>query len=127
MHWIVVIILLAILQYMIFSFLVGPTRGKYGVSAPKTVGNDDWERRYRVHQNTMEHLVAFIPAIWLCATYSYIEVAVVFGIIYLLARTHYAYSYIKDPKLRAPGAIFSFFPILFMVLAALAGAVTKAL
>lgn len=118
---IALLIILAVLQFMSFSFLVGPARPKFGVTAPAVTGNEEWERRYRVHQNTMEQLVSFVPAIYLCATYVHETFAIICGVIYLLGRTHYAYSYIKDPKLRAPGMILSFFPILVMALAAAGG------
>lgn len=121
MTTVTLIIILAVLQFMALSFLVGPARVTYNVEAPKTTGHEEWERRFRVHQNTMEQLVAFIPAIWLCATYANVTLAVVLGLIYLLGRSHYAYSYIKDPKLRAPGMIASFFPTFAMALAALGG------
>ncbi len=121
MDIIALLIILAVLQFMAFSFLVGPARVKYEVKAPATTGNEDWQRRFRVHQNTMEQLVAFVPAIYLCAVYANQTVAIVCGVIYLIGRCIYAYTYIKDPKTRALGMILSFFPTLAMVLAALGG------
>ncbi len=127
MTWIMLIIILAVIQFMSLSFLVGPARVTYGIEAPATSGNEDWERRFRVHQNTMEQLVAFVPAIYLCATYASVPLAIVCGVIYLVGRAHYAYSYIKDPKLRAPGMILSFFPTFAMALAALGALLWSAL
>jgi len=121
MDIIALIILLAILQLMAFGMITGFSRDKFGVKAPATTGNEDWERRYRVQQNTMEHVVAFVPAIYLCAMYTSLNLAILAGTIYLIGRCIYAYCYIKDPKTRALGMILSFFPTAVMVLAALGG------
>lgn len=56
------IILFALVQYVTFTLRVGAGRQKFGVAAPKTMGNESWERLYRVQQNTMEQLVVLIPA-----------------------------------------------------------------
>ncbi len=121
MDIIAVIILLAILQLMAFGMITGFSRGKLGVDAPATTGNEQWERRFRVQQNTMEHVVAFVPAIYLCATYTNLTLAIAAGTIYLIGRCIYAYCYIKEPKTRALGMILSFFPTATMALAALGG------
>ena len=127
MDWIAVIILLAVTQLMVFGMITGFSRGKFDVKAPATTGNEDWERRFRVQQNTMEHLVAFIPAIWLCATYTSVALAIGLGCIYLVGRIIYAIGYIKAPPKRAPGMMASFFPTALLVLAALGGALMTAL
>jgi len=121
MDIIALIILLAVVQLLFFGMLTGFSRGKFGVDAPATTGNEEWERRFRVQQNTMEHMVAFVPAIYLCATYANQTLAIVAGCVYLIGRCIYAYTYIKDPKTRALGMILSFFPTAVMVLAALGG------
>jgi hypothetical protein len=54
MDLVVVIILLAIVQFIVFGALVGLTRNKFAVHAPATEGNESWERRFRVQQNTMD-------------------------------------------------------------------------
>ena len=123
MTTIALIIILAVVQFMLFTAITGFSRVKYGVNAPKTTGNDDWERRFRVQQNTMEHLVAFVPAIYLCATYTSHTLALICGVLYLIGRCHYAYSYIKAPPTRALGMMLSFFPTAIMALAALGGIV----
>ena len=49
--------------------LVGRARAKYGVLAPAMTGHPDFERANRVHMNTLENLIIFIPAVWIFATY----------------------------------------------------------
>ena len=58
-----IVTLIAIVEYMVFSFRVGLSREKYGVKAPATSGNEKWERLFRVQQNTLEQLIIFLPAL----------------------------------------------------------------
>ena len=53
---------LLLLQYTWFGVEVGSMRGKYEVKAPAISGAPEFERMYRVHSNTMEQLVLFLPA-----------------------------------------------------------------
>ena len=62
MEAIVIVTVLALIQFIFFSFQVGQMRMKYEVKAPATIGHADFERMFRVHQNTMEQLVIFAPA-----------------------------------------------------------------
>ena len=59
-----IVTLLALLEYMFFAFRVGTSRAKYGVAAPATSGNPEWDRLFRVQQNTLEQLIIFVPALW---------------------------------------------------------------
>jgi glutathione S-transferase len=58
---------LALLQFFVFAGFVGRARVKSGIEAPAVTGDPTFERYYRVHYNTMEQLVVFIPAILLFA------------------------------------------------------------
>ena len=60
-----VIILVALLEYAVFTALVGRARVRHGIKAPATTGNPDFERVYRVQQNTLESLIVFVPAVWI--------------------------------------------------------------
>ena len=55
--------LLAVLQFVVFGILVGRARGVYGVKAPATTGHEQFERWFRVHYNTLEKLIVFLPAL----------------------------------------------------------------
>lgn len=113
---------LALLQYLFFGALVGQARGRYGVDAPAVTGHAQFERIYRVQMNTLELLVAFLPALWLAAMYwSPVAVAAV-GAVYLVGRMLYWRSYTRDPKSRSLGFVLSFLPIVALLLAALVGA-----
>ena len=59
--------LLALLLYMGLSFVAGQARGRYRIKAPAVTGHENFERAYRVQMNTVEQMVFFLPALWLCA------------------------------------------------------------
>ena len=96
-------ILLALLQYVYFTVRVGPARGKYGIEAPKTAGDENFERVYRVQMNTLEQLIVFVPGMMLFATYASTRWAWIPGVVFIVGRQLYSMEYIKDPKTRVPG------------------------
>ena len=49
-----IIISITLLQYILFVIRVGLSRNKYNVQAPRTTGNEIWERLFRIQQNTLE-------------------------------------------------------------------------
>jgi glutathione S-transferase len=120
-------VVLALLEYAILGLLVGQARGKYNVPAPATTGDPIFERYFRVHQNTMEQLVVFVPAIFIFAIYVHALVAAVFGLLFVVARPIYAMGYIKDPAKRATGAAITFIVNGLLVLGSLVGIVVRAL
>ena len=64
-HALEIVTLLALLEYSILGVMVGRARQTYGVEAPATTGNPDFERYNRVHVNTLEALIVFLPAVWI--------------------------------------------------------------
>ena len=50
-----------------FTARVGISRGKLGVEAPACTGNEQFERMFRVQQNTLEQLIVFVPATYAVA------------------------------------------------------------
>jgi uncharacterized membrane protein YecN with MAPEG domain len=121
--WIDVIGLLAVVQFFLFGLMVGWARGKYGVAAPAITGHPIFERYYRVQLNTVETLLVFLPGLWLAAKYWPPGYAAILGVVYLVGRTLYYYSYISDPQKRTAGFALSMGPAALLVLAALVGAV----
>ena len=123
MGLVAIIVVLALLQYVALGLLVGRARGQFGVTAPATSGHEVFERYFRVHQNTAEVLVAFLPAIWLFAIYVSTTWAAALGVVYLVGRFVYLRSYVRDPSSRSLGFGLSVFPILVMMIGTLVGAV----
>ena len=97
-------ILLALVEYIVMAALVGRARAKYGIKAPATTGNPDFERVNRVHINTLEALIVFVPGVWIFATYVSELWAAVLGALFIVARALYAVGYISAAEKRGPGA-----------------------
>ena len=114
--------LLAVTQLVLFSVLVGRARGRYGIKAPAVSGHEGFERAYRVQMNTLELMVAFLPALFIAAKYWPQAWVAAVGSVYLLGRILYWRSYVTSPASRGPGFVLSMFPILALVIAGLAGA-----
>lgn len=116
MDAVVIVTVLALLQFVWFGFDVGMMRGKYDCKAPAVTGAPEFERMFRVQQNTMEQLVLFLPALWLFGTMVEPLWAAGLGVIYLVGRTIYRFSYVKDPSSRSLGFMLSYVPTLIMLL-----------
>jgi glutathione S-transferase len=127
MHLVAIVILLALLEFVAFGMLVGSARVRYGVKAPATSGHEVFERHFRVHYNTMELLVVFVPAIWLFALYVSPQWGAGLGAVYLVGRIVYLRSYVADPSRRSMGFGMSLLPVLVMLVGALLGAASTLL
>jgi uncharacterized membrane protein YecN with MAPEG domain len=112
---------LALLEYLLLGLMVGRARGTYHVPAPATTGDPTFERYFRVHQNTLESLIIFIPGLWLFAVYLNKPVAIALGLIFIAARIIYAAGYIKAPEKRAAGAGLTFVVNAALVIGGLVG------
>ena len=122
MPLVAIVVLLALLEFVAFGLLVGRARGMYGVKAPATSGHEVFERHFRVHYNTMELLVVFVPSIWLFALYVSPQWGAALGAVYLVGRIVYFRSYVADPARRSAGFGMSMVPVLVLLAGALLGA-----
>ncbi|MEJ6683967.1 MAG: MAPEG family protein [SAR86 cluster bacterium] len=122
-EYLTIVTLLALIQFIWLGARVGAARGKYGVSAPATTGHDLFERHYRVHYNTLEALVVFLPALWAFGYYLGQYWAAGLGVVYLVGRVIYAISYVKDPKSRGMGVLLSSLPVYILLLGGLGAAI----
>lgn len=127
MIWIDLVTAAALIQYLAFSTLVALARGKYGVKAPATTGHDMYERAFRVQMNTLELLVAFVPALWMAARYWPAGWVAAVGAVYVLGRFVYRIAYMDDPAKRGLGFGLSMVAVLALIAAAVVGAVLAAL
>ena len=118
MNLVDLVAMLAVLQYLVFGGLVGQARSKYGVKAPAMVGNINFERIYRVQMNTLELLVALIPALYVAARYWPAPYVAAVGTVYLFGRLLYWRAYVGGVS-RGLGFNLSMFPVFILVLAAL--------
>ncbi len=122
MNMVSIVILLALLEFVAFGILVGRARVMYGVKAPATSGNEVFERYFRVHYNTLEALIVFVPSIWLFGLYVSPQWGAGLGAVYLVGRIVYFRSYVADPAQRSMGFGMSMLPMLVLLIGALLGA-----
>ncbi len=123
MPFVEIIATIAILQFLLFGALTGRERGRSGLKAPAMTGDAGFERMYRVQMNTLELLVAFLPALFLAALHWSPMLVGAPGIVYLLGRHLYWRAYIKDPGQRGLGFMLSIIPIGILAALALTGSV----
>lgn len=126
MEFVIIIAMLALVQYLGFGMLVGRARGKFGVEAPATTGHPEFERYFRAHYNTLEQLVVFLPALLAAGQYGNEMVAVVAGAVFLVGRSLYFRTYVQDAAKRGPGMLLTFLANIVLVITALVGAALQA-
>ena len=115
MEILAIVTILALGQFVYFSIQVGSYRGKYAVKAPAVSGAPEFERMFRVQQNTMEQLVVFLPTLWIFGHLVKPVYAAGFGVVFIVGRFIYRAEYLKDPASRSPGFAMSFLPTAIML------------
>jgi uncharacterized MAPEG superfamily protein len=110
---------------MSFAAKVASARGKYGIKAPATTGNEIFERHFRVQQNTLEVLIMVIPGLYIFSHYFNPLIAAALGILYLAGRQIYATSYVKDPAKRSLGFGLTVLPLMILLAGAVIGAIRQ--
>ncbi len=123
MAWVTIVAMLALLEYFYFGIKVGQARGKYGVKAPATTGNEIFERYHRVHQNTMEQLVIFLPGLYAFASWVSPMWAAILGVVFIVGRAVYFNLYVGNPDKRGTGVIISVLATAVLVFGALIAAI----
>jgi glutathione S-transferase len=125
MEPIAIVTVVALVQYVVFAYKVSLTRIKYGVLAPATSGHPEFERTFRIHQNTLEQLVLFLPALWMFGLYVHPLTGALVGLLFPVGREVYRRSYIADPATRAAGAAIGGGASLVLLLGASIGALVS--
>ena len=116
------VIILALIEYFIFSLAVGRARATYKIEAPAIIGNADFERVYRVHMNTLEQLIMFVPSMLGFAAYVSAPWAAGLGAVYIVGRWVYFVGYKRAAKKRGIGFAISSIPVLVLMIGTLIGA-----
>ena len=125
MHYVELIAMLVVVQYLFFGVQVGRARGRYGVKAPAVSGHEGFERIYRVQMNTLELMVALLPSLFVAARFWPAPWVAGLGAVYLVGRFIYWRAYVGNPASRTLGFLLSMLPILTLMVLALAGAVLR--
>ena len=123
MAWVQLVTMLALFEFIGFANAVGNARVRYGVKAPATTGNEQFERYFRVQQNTLEQLLLFLPSLWIAAAYWNPLLVAAVGAVFLLGRLLYFRGYVREPRQRHVGFVLSIVPSAVLALAATFGIV----
>ena len=95
--------LLAVALYFSTGLMVAKARQKFGVVLPATTGHADFERVFRVQQNTLEWMPIFLPSLWLFAIYISDAIAAVLGLVWIAGRILYLIGYSQAAAKRSRG------------------------
>lgn len=108
-----------LIQTLFFGFEVGKARGKYNIKAPAVSGDENFDRHYRIHQNTIEQIIIFIPSLWLFGYFVNNNVAAALGVLFIIGRLVFRNAYLKNPASREIGFMMGFLPMAICLLGTL--------
>ncbi len=103
----------------------GLARRRFKIEPPAHTGPEEYERYVRAHQNTIEHLVLFLPGLWLFSLAVDPVWAAAIGATWLPGRLLYAHGYYKSAPARRPGLLSSMPAIYILVLGSLIGFIVQ--
>ncbi len=98
---------------------------KFGVKAPATTGNPDFERVFRVQQNTLEWMPIFLPLLWFFVLYVNDWGAALLGLVWLAGRILYIRGYTEAADKRHRGFALQAFACGALLIGTLAGIVWR--
>jgi glutathione S-transferase len=120
--WTTAVTVLSLLVYLGTVLAVGRSRATLKIPAPSVTGPPEFERRFRVQQNTLEQIVLFLPALWLYAHFHGDVWAAIVGVVWPVGRIVYATRYYADPEKRGPGFLLTFAPTAVLLIGDVYGA-----
>ncbi|MBI3283363.1 MAG: MAPEG family protein [Burkholderiales bacterium] len=119
--WTSWITIAALAMYFWTAYAVAKARMRCQVRAPFVDGPPEFLRALRVQGNTVEQLIFFLPALWLCAFWSGDRLAAAGGAVWVLGRIWYALAYYRAAEKRGPGFTISLLAAVALLLGAIAG------
>lgn len=122
-HYTAAVTLLAVALYFFLATRVPLARRRFSVPLPATTGNPEFERIFRVHQNTLEWLPTFLAPLWLCAFYLSDIAASVLGLVWIGGRILYFTGYRQAVEKRYPGFFVQASACLLLFIGAVVGLV----
>jgi glutathione S-transferase len=78
----------------------------------------------RVQMNTLEQMITFLPALWMCAFFLNDRWAALGGAAWIVGRIAYALGYYKDPSKRSFGFMLTMFANIGLMCGAAVGLLT---
>ena len=125
--WIGWITLATLAFYIAVSLQAARQRARHRIAAPAMTGHPDFERAIRVQANTLESLVPFLVALWLCAIFWEPLPAAILGILWLFGRFFYAIGYYSAPRRRQPGFMLAMICLILLLVGTAYGLVRMGL
>ena len=125
--WSAIVTILAILLYAYMGFRVGVMRGKHKVNAPAMSGPPEFDRAFRVHYNTLEAMVVFLPLLWLATVYfapvvpGLAWLPALLGVAWIIGRVFYMTGYMETPDKRSTGFLIAAVSQLLLLILAVYG------
>ena len=117
--------ILDMLLFLAVSLKVAMARGKFKVAAPAITGPEEFNRIFRVQQNTLEQLMMHLPLLWI-ASFAMDDVfAAAFGAVWLFGRILYARGYYLKPKRRIKGFVIAMSVNAILMLCAIASVIAS--
>jgi glutathione S-transferase len=115
----------ALLVYLALAINVARKRRRLGIEPPTMDGPPDFVRAIRIHLNTLEHIVLFLPALALFTIFQGGFWAAVIGVFWPVGRIIYAVCYARDPRSRLPGFIMAMLATLILLFGGALGALLR--
>ncbi len=117
--------LLAVVLTFVLGGRVGYMRGRCKIEAPATTGHPDFERAFRIHANTVENFVLFVPLLWIASLSYGGMIPFWLGIVWVLSRIVYAWGYSQqNTQMRGPGAGLGFLSLVGLLALSVIGLAT---
>ena len=82
------------------AFKVWMTRQKHKSPAYKATDSKEVLIANRIHMNTLEISVVYLPILWVATVFSSANLAGLLGIVWFISRVWYAVAYSQKPKKR---------------------------
>jgi len=120
-----IVLCLGLIVYVWVMLRVGAARAKHKINAPVMTGPVEFERVLRVHGNTLEQIVIFVPALVLFAAAWGDSPAALIGALWPVGRVIYAVRYAAGAN-RSLGFGMGFIATVVLLSGALIGAIMAA-
>ncbi|PPT09812.1 Glutathione S-transferase theta [Geitlerinema sp. FC II] len=121
--WTALVTVFALLVYFVITINVGRARAKHKVMPPSISGNPEFERAFRVQQNTSEQLILFLPLLWIFSIFVGEIWGAVLGAIWVVGRILYAWGYYQAAEKRMLGFGMGSLMTMVLLLGSLVGVV----
>lgn len=108
-----------LIVFFVITANVGRARIKYKVPVPQTSGDPDFERVFRVQQNTLEQLILFLPSLWLFSLFVSPTWGTGIGGVWVIGRILYAWGYYQEAQKRRLGFGINALSVIVLLLGSL--------